>query len=136
MSQHLCSSPDRYSFLKKTLIFSFVIMASNGWLQRIKDQAQTVQGSAKKSLVKFTDSLDKKLKEAQDDLEKCTDLFLLDLNKIWCFMFWRQRLKAESTRLEVVQQNIWRPSVETPDGAILTVTKSVPHAQFLIDYAH
>ena len=57
-------------------------MASNGWLQRIKDQAQTVQGSAKKSLVKFTDSLDKKLKEAQDDLEKCTDLFLLDLNQI------------------------------------------------------
>ncbi|CAF1144141.1 unnamed protein product [Adineta ricciae] len=84
-------------------------MTSNGWFKKIKDQAQTVQGSAKKSLVKFTDSLDKKLKEAQDDLEK-------------------QRLKAESTRLEAVQQNIWRPSVENPDGAILTVTKPVPPA--------
>lgn len=57
-------------------------MTSNGWFKKIKDQAQIVQGSAKNRLAHFTDTLDKKLKEAQDDLEKYISLFLLDLNQI------------------------------------------------------
>lgn len=43
---------------------------NNDWFGKLKSRAKSVQESAKTSLVKLSDTVDKKLKEAQDDLER------------------------------------------------------------------
>jgi hypothetical protein len=44
--------------------------ATNQWIGVLKSRAKSVQETAKSRIDKFTVTLDKKLKEAQEDLEK------------------------------------------------------------------
>ncbi|CAF3782621.1 unnamed protein product [Rotaria sp. Silwood1] len=74
------------------------------WFGKLKSQAKSIQETAKTRIEKLTETLDKKLKEAQEDLE-------------------RQRLKAEASESGVQEKQVWRSSTENPDGEIVTITK-------------
>ena len=45
-------------------------MSGSGWLGKIKSQAKSVQETAKNRLEKLSETLDNKIKEAREDLEK------------------------------------------------------------------
>jgi hypothetical protein len=45
--------------------------SGNEWFGKIKSRAKVVGEQAKNRIEKLTETLDKKLKEAQEDLEKC-----------------------------------------------------------------
>ncbi len=57
-------------------------MASNDWFGKIKSRAKSVQETAKNRLDKLSDTLDKKIKEAQEDLDKYSFFFLEFLLKL------------------------------------------------------
>lgn len=48
----------------------FKVMSGSGWLGKIKSGAKSLQETAKNRLEKVSETLDSKLKEARDDLEK------------------------------------------------------------------
>ena len=48
----------------------FKVMSGSGWLGKIKSGAKSLQETAKNRLEKVSETLDHKLKEARDDLEK------------------------------------------------------------------
>ncbi|CAF0956280.1 unnamed protein product [Adineta steineri] len=81
--------------------------SNNGWMSGFRSRAQSAIGKAKTQIALATDTIDKKLKEAQEDLE-------------------RQRRVAEAANAEPPQQDVWRKSEENPDGKILTVVKPPP----------
>lgn len=74
MSQHISFfflSLDRFLTLEFSFFFLLKVMSGNNdWFGKLKSRAKSVQESAKTSLVKLSDTVDKKLKEAQDDLER------------------------------------------------------------------
>lgn len=43
---------------------------NNDWFGKLKSRARSVQETAKTRLEKLSETVDKKLKEAQDDLER------------------------------------------------------------------
>ncbi|CAF3568334.1 unnamed protein product [Rotaria sordida] len=81
--------------------------SANEWFGKLKSRAKSVHETAKTQIANITETLDKKLKEAQDDLEK-------------------QRSKAEASESGNQQQKIWRPSTGNPDGEIVTIAKLPP----------
>ena len=48
----------------------FKVMATGGWLGRIKSGAKSVQQTAQNRLEKLSQTLDDKIKEAREDLER------------------------------------------------------------------
>ncbi len=50
------------------------------WLGNLKSKVKSAQETAKNRLEQLTDTIDKKLKEAQEELEKCGFLFYFYFN--------------------------------------------------------
>jgi len=61
--------------------------SANGWFTKIKSRAQSVHETAKTRIEKLTVTLDKKLQEAQEDLEKCGYFILFLLKSVLYFLF-------------------------------------------------
>ncbi|CAF5175048.1 unnamed protein product, partial [Rotaria magnacalcarata] len=88
--------------------------SANEWFGKIKSRALSVKKTATTRFGELTETIDKKLKEAQDDLEK-------------------QRSKAEAVEHET-QLKKWQSSVENPDGEFIplptppspTVSRTIP----------
>ncbi|CAF4490674.1 unnamed protein product [Rotaria sp. Silwood2] len=74
------------------------------WFGKLKSRAKSVQETAKTQIEKLTETIDKKLKEAEDDLIK-------------------QRNKAAASQSGTQQQQKWQPSAENPDGEIVSFTQ-------------
>ncbi|CAF2713616.1 unnamed protein product [Rotaria sp. Silwood2] len=86
------------------------------WFGKLKSRAKSVQETAKTQIEKLTDTIDKKLKEAEDDLIK-------------------QRNKAAASQPGTQQQQKWQPSTENPDGEIVSITQPSSTAPSVIPTA-
>ncbi len=100
-------------------------MASNDWFGKIKSRAKSVQETAKTRLEKLSDTLDKKIKEAQEDLDKYSFFFLSFYWNYFFKYFSRQRSAEPSTPAAPTIRR-WRPSADNPDGEIVAEKKPPP----------
>lgn len=103
--------------------------SDNGWLGKVKSRVKSAQETAKNRLEKFSETVEKTIKEAQEDLEKYSFWFNFYLNCSFLF-FLRQRAAQASAPVAPKVQR-WRPSAENPDGEIIAEVKPPPIGQFL-----
>ena len=92
----------------------------------MKSRAKSVRETARSGLEKITESMDKKLKEVQEDLEKYSSVNDLSRVRSYNDFLFRQRAKVEAAATVTEQHTIWRPSEENPDGKIVTIVAPTP----------